>query len=129
MADFSELQASQPVKIAGAQSDGVETGFVSEYANALCASDLVSSGGGVQGSILVGTTATEAKAGASRLNNRKLLLVQPLDGRVYLGFSSAVTTSSGILVLKKQVFHVSIDDSTPVFLISSSSVNVRVAEV
>jgi hypothetical protein len=91
--------------------------------------DVINSSG-VEGAITVTTTAIEAKVGASRLVNRKLLTVfnngsQP----IYFGYNSTVTTASGTPIVKDQSASWDVGDGLGVWLIASSgSHNVRVTE-
>jgi hypothetical protein len=82
---------------------------------------------GLQSNISV-LAATEVKVGASRLANRKIVVIQPTDGSVFMGFSSGVTTASGIEVFKKQTIFVDVTDTGQVWLVANSSTNVRIGE-
>lgn len=79
--------------------------------------------------VSISTSATEAKVGGSKLTNRKLLVIQPLDNNLYWGFRSDVSTSNGFPLLKNQILTLSIDDATAVYLISGSgSIDVAIGE-
>lgn len=87
-------------------------------------------GDGVQGNITVGTTAVEAKVGASALTNRGNLSVQPKDNSVYYGYTNAVTTSTGTRIFKNQTVWFDVSDSTTVYLIADGAgKDVRITEV
>lgn len=92
--------------------------------------DLKANNQGVQGQIIVGTTAVEAKVGASTLANRQILTVQHLGNqRLYWGYTSAVTTSSGTEIFKNQLVTFEIELPLRVYLISDSSgQEVRITE-
>ena len=88
MADLSTLQSAQAVTIAGADSSGVESGFVNQYNAQLSTSDLLN-GTAVQSTLTVNTTAVECKVGATNLTNRKMLIIQAAGTNITFGFSSA----------------------------------------
>lgn len=71
--------------------------------------------GGVNGALTLTTAGTtyEAKVGASRLTNRKSLIITIQSAGVFWGYSSTVTTSTGQPTSNGQVLSFSIDpDST-----------------
>lgn len=82
--------------------------------------DAIDSGNGVQGSISVGTSAVEAKVGATRLSGRRFLSIQPQDQNIYWGFTSSVTTSTGTLLFKNGTAYFEITDEQAVYLIADS---------
>lgn len=83
--------------------------------------------GGVFAAQSVTTSAAEAKVGASRLTNRKLLVVTPTNGTVYWGLTSSVTVSNGTPIFKNQA--VTFAFEIAVFLIAASTVDCRIVEV
>lgn len=85
---------------------------------------------GVQGAITVGTTAVEAKVGASILTGRQILTVQHQGNqRLYWGFTSAVTTSTGTEIFKNQLVTFDVEAPVRIWLISDSAgQNVRITE-
>lgn len=87
-------------------------------------------GPSVNGALSVTDTATELKVGASVLDQRTVVTIQPLDGVVYFGFSSGVTASNGTKVFKGQFFALEAGDSETVFLVAESgqTVDVRITE-
>lgn len=82
-------------------------------------------GGGVYGAISTTTAnvAIEAKVGASRLTNRKLLVITVLSTGVYYGFDSSVTVSTGTPVANNQVltFNIDADSTFQIWLVSAST--------
>ena len=56
-----------------------------------------------QTSLSVGTTQVEAKVGTTALEERKVLTIQPLDGRVRVLFKSGLSATSGFLIYKRQI--------------------------
>lgn len=85
---------------------------------------------GVQGTLSVGTTSIEVKVGASRLEGRKTVTVYNSSNRVvYWGYTSAVTTSSGTPIEKKQLVTFDVGDNLSVYLIAETGTNeVRITE-
>jgi hypothetical protein len=130
MADLSTLDASGSVKIAGADSSGLETNFVNATSlGELKTSDIIT-GAGAEGALTVGTSAVEAKVGASALTNRKLLTIFNNSGStIYWGRTTSVTTSIGTPVYEKQFFTFDFSSDAPVYLIAGSAGNnVRITE-
>lgn len=113
-----------PVKITnGTTVVGVSTN------SELRSSDTVNNGG-VNGAITVGTSAVEAKVGALKLTNRKLLTIfHNGSGNLYWGYSNAVTTANGTQIFKNTMLALPVGDGTSVWLISSSAgQDVRITE-
>jgi len=125
MADLDNLQASQSVKIAGADSSGNETTFVNATTSGeIRASDVLNLGTGGQSQLNVGTTAVEVKVGASRLTNRKLVtLYNNSNSILYWGYSNTVTTASGTHIVKGQFISWEAGDAQSIFVISGSALN------
>lgn len=88
-------------------------------------------GPGVQGTISVGTTAVLLQVGASPLEDRKIVSIQPTGNQVYYGYTSAVTTSTGTRIFKDQLLQLEATDSLEVYLISNNAggIAVRITEV
>lgn len=87
-------------------------------------------GPGVSGSLNVTTSAAELKVNASALEDRKVVTIQPLDGDVYFGYDSSVTSSTGTKVFKGQYFPLEAGDQLTVYLVADSgTVDVRITEV
>lgn len=132
MADLSDIQAAEAVKIIGSGSTGTEGTPVSSSANGdLRVSDTLV-GSGTEGAITVGTSAVEARVGGAALSNRKLLTVyNNSNSTIYWGYTNAVTTSSGTPIEKSQLASWDISDASgaTVYLIAGSAGNnVRVTE-
>lgn len=129
MADLTELQASQSIKIAGADSSGVETNFVNATSNGeLKAADFLNVSI-TQSTLVVNGTGSpvEVKVGASRLANRKSVMIQAQGTNVIYGFSAA---SQPFTLANGSTITISIGDSVGVWIFRSSNgnVNVPVAE-
>ena len=130
MADLSNLDAAQTIKIAGANSSGIESTFVDATANNELKTADTLDNGGVNGAITVTTSPIEAKVGASVLPDRKMLTVYNNGNKtIYWGFDSSVSASNGTPIEKSQFFAWSVGQNTLIYLIADSgSQNVRITE-
>ncbi len=132
MADLTELQSSQSVKILGANPSGLETNPV----NSTTSGDLeVNDGirsGGVYGNINLPTanTSVEVRVGATRLLGRKNITIVPVDADVYWGYNSSVTPSTGTPLFKNQMLTIStVDDTAQIWVVcANSNKNIRATE-
>lgn len=85
---------------------------------------------GVQAALIVGTSATLLKVGASALVNRRYVTFQPKDTGVFWGYTSGVTTATGTEVFKDQYITLPCGAGVTVYLIATSaSKNVRIGEL
>lgn len=127
MADLTDIQATDVVRIVGATSTGLEqTPVNSSLAGDLYTRDMLA-GSGVQGAIALSTSAVEAKVGGSRVSSRKCLSIQPTNGVIYWGYLNTVTTTTGSPIFKNQSKTFAIGDA-PIYIIAAGSVDVRVTE-
>ncbi len=125
MSDFAK---NPPVQIVGALSDGTATVPVNSTASGeLRVAELLTQGG-VQGAVVVGTTAVAARVGALNFQNRKTLTVTPTDGKIYWGYTNAVTVASGSVIYKNQQVTFSAADTLTIWLIASVACDVRITE-
>lgn len=87
-------------------------------------------GPAVYGVLNVTTTAVEVKVGASVHTDRKVITIQPIDGEVYFGYDSSVTSSTGTKIFRGQVYPLEVGELLPVWIVSASgTVNTRITEV
>jgi len=130
MADLDLLDASQPTIIIGSDDTGVEQTPVSSTATGKLNVADKSNAGGVQGALSVGTSAVEAKVGASALTDRATLTIYNNSNSViYWGYTSGVTSSNGTPILKREFLTFEVGPSTSIFLIAASAGNdVRITE-
>lgn len=129
MSDLTDLQASQTVKIAGANpSTGVEDNFAQVDVNGQIFTKDVINGATQFQAISVTSSAVEAKGAATRLVNRKVVVVTPTNGTVYWGTTTSVTTITGTPIFKNQMVSISFTDNAPVYLVSAGTVDVRIIE-
>jgi len=131
MADLSFIQASQLVSLTGADSTGVETYVVNSTTNGELKTSDIGNNGGVNDAIVVGTSAVEAKVGSSVLAERKELIIYHNGShKLYFGFSSSVTTSNGVPILKDTMLAITVGPNTHIWLISDGTNNdIRIAEI
>lgn len=129
MADLTELQASQAVKIAGAgPASGVEDNWANVSANGdLFVRDAINISGQYRAQSVT-TSAAEALGAATILVNRKFISMTPTNGTIYWGFSNAVTTSTGTPIFKNQTMTIAVTDNVHIYVIAGSTTDVRVAE-
>lgn len=125
MADLDNLQASQSVKIAGADSSGNETSFVNATSTGeLCTSDIINTGTGVQSTLVVGTSAVEVKVGASNLVSRKnVTLFNSSNADIYWGYTNTVSISTGTIIFKNQFISWEVGDQQSIYVIAGSAAN------
>lgn len=131
MADISDIDAAQSVKVIGATSDGTESSPVMSNPNGKIMSADISDNGGVQASLTVGTGAVEVKVGGSALANRvEASVYNNSTSTIYYGYTSGVTTLTGTPISKKQHATFKVGPDTSIYLISGSSGNdVRITEI
>ena len=130
MADLTEIESSQSVKIMGSSSDGTEQTPVKSNGSGKLMSANISDDGGTEGALIVGIAAIEAKVGAAVLVDRVTLTVYNNSNSViYYGYTNGVTILSGTPILKKQLAVFDVGPGTTVYLISASAGNdTRVTE-
>ena len=126
MADLNNLQAAQTVKLAGSDSSGVETTFISSTLNGEIKSADILNVTVLQTTLIVNQSAApvEVKVGASPLVNRKSVLIQAQGSNVIYGFSSTVhpfTLANGSTIT------LAVGDGVRVWVDRSSVGNVNVA--
>lgn len=85
---------------------------------------------GTYGTISVGTTAVELKIGASILEGRDYVVIQPKGNSIFIGFDNSVTTSNGIEIKKNQTMHLAAGDNISIWAIATSgTIDVRLGEL
>lgn len=87
-------------------------------------------GPAVYGDIDATTTPIEVKVGASPLEDRQVVTIQPLDGVVYFGYDNSVTSLTGTKIFKGQIYPMEASDQLSVYIIAETgTVDVRITEV
>jgi len=76
---------------------------------------------GTQGELTVGTTAVEITVSASSKEGRQVVLLQPRDKGIYIGFDSGVTTSTGVEIFKKQIIPIPVGESATLYAIATGA--------
>lgn len=86
--------------------------------------------GGVQGSLIVGTTPIEVKVGVNRLTGRKVVtLYNNSNNVIYWGFTNSVSVLNGTPIEKKQFVQWNVGDITELWVVAdSSNNNTRITE-
>ena len=95
-------------------------------------------GPATQGTLsITDASVVEAKVGASALKNRKVVTVQPIDGKIYVYFgddtasapNSTTVGSDGLVVYKNAKESFEAGQQQPIYLLSvSGTVNVKLVE-
>jgi hypothetical protein len=76
-------------------------------------------------------TPIEIKVGATRSDGRRVISVQPLDGKVHLGYDNTVTSTKTFLtVTKNRFFQLEASDLLAIWMVADSgTVAVNISEV
>lgn len=108
-----------PVKI----TDGTDTALVTANSDLKVVDGLRNGGTYSSLSVPTANTPVEAKVGASRLTNRKCLIITPNNAGMFWGLDSSVTTTSGQPLSNGQsiTFEIDPDSSFAVFLVGSTN--------
>jgi len=87
-------------------------------------------GPAVYSNLNVSTTAVELKVGASSMEDRSIVTVQPINGDIYFGYDSSVTTLTGTKIFSGQFFPFEAKESLKIWVIAESgTVDCRITEV
>lgn len=125
MADISELQRTDAVRLVGANTDGSEQTPIGSTSNREILSHDVFDNGWITSTISIAAGATaELKVGASALVNRKGIFLQAKDKGITFGHSITVLPFDAF---KNQFFSLPIGDGTSVFIKNNGSASVDVA--
>jgi len=128
MADLALDNSALPVVLIGATNAGVTGTPVGSSANGdAFVRDSINTSS-LNAAISIATTAAEAKAGASRLTNRKFISITPTNGTVYWGSANTVTIANGTPIFKNQCVTMAFTDNVAVWLIGVATTDVRIVE-
>lgn len=88
----------------------------------------------IPASLTVGTTAIELKADTTRLDERRVVIVQPIDGDIYWCYrpptgGTAPTTANGFVIFQGQLVQLECSDLVTIWAVAAADVDVRVQEV
>ena len=78
-------------------------------------------GTGDQAQLTIGTTSVEGKAGGSPLTERKAVIFQARSSGIFFGWTSGVTTTTGIACVSGQVFVLPAGENNSIWFIASSA--------
>lgn len=127
MADLSDINAAQAVKVVGSSSSGVEQTPVKSSANGDLGVGDVLDNGGLDTVLALTTTPVEGKVGVSAKANRKYFIMEALDNGVKWGFSN---TTQSFDLFKSQLIMVPVGPNTSIwFKMSSGTGSVAIGEV
>lgn len=71
--------------------------------------------------VTVGTSAVALRVGGSNLADRQQIILQPKDNNIFIGYTSGVTTTTGLKLFKDQTVILPIGDQVTVWAISNGS--------
>jgi hypothetical protein len=81
------------------------------------------------GNLAVSTTPVLLKVGGSVYAERIEVIFRPIDGTVYMGFDSSVSSTTGIPVFKNEFVRMESGPLETIYLVTASgTVNVRIGE-
>lgn len=88
-------------------------------------------GPGIYKAISVTDTPQEVKVGASVLEERKVITLQPTNGAIYYGYDNLVSSTTGTKLLKNQWLQLEASYHLPVWVVADTGeiVDVRISEV
>jgi hypothetical protein len=76
---------------------------------------------GSYGELTVGTSAIEAKVGASPLDKRTYISIRPKDSGVYWGLDSSVTPTTGTRIFKNELLILPFDSALSLYLVADGT--------
>lgn len=131
MGDITSAEATEAVRVVGADPiTGAEQTPVGSTANGDLQTADVPNTAGAYATVNITTSAEELKVGGTALAGRKMVSIQPIDGKIYYGYDSSVTAANGTELAKKQIIVFTIGAGIPVYLVSSlGTVDVRIGEL
>jgi hypothetical protein len=125
MADLDFNQANQPVTLVGSD----ETFAADVTANNEVANSDIIRKEILDGSLTIGTTATEVKVGSQRLENRKFVFIYNNSNRKIYWGTTGVTVNNGSIIDKGEERIIRVDHNVPIFILSDfTNINVRIKE-
>lgn len=76
---------------------------------------------GTQGELTIGTTVVEITVSADSKEGRQIVLLQPKDKGIFIGFDNTVTTSTGIEIFKNQIIPINVGQSATLYAIATGA--------
>lgn len=127
MADINDINASEPVRIIGADSDGIETTPVNSTPNGELTTADVLAHGGLDTVLALTVTPTEGKVGGASKENRKYFIMEALSTNVKWGFTN---TTQSFDLFKSQLLMIPCGPDTKIwFKMSVGTGSVAIGEV
>ena len=130
MADLTDLQAAQTVKLVGSDAAGVETNSAKVSNNQDLGTSDIMNNGGIDRSLPLTTAAKLGVVnvdGVTPLVNRKYFIMEGLDTGIKWGFSA---TTQSFDIFKSQVIMVPCGPNTTIyFKMTTGTGNVAIGEV
>lgn len=128
MGDLNDINAAQSTKLVGASSDGTEETPISSTPNGELKIADTHNNGGLDTVISVTSgVPVELKVGASRLANRKYVIMEAIDAGIKWGFSN---TTQSFDLFKSQLIMVPIGEDTEIWFDSTAGTkDVAIAEL
>lgn len=95
MADLTDLQAAQTIKIAGSNTSDIETIYAKVSSNQdIGTADIVDTSG-IYGTLTVGTSPVQVKVGGSNLSSRKLITLDNTSNvTLFWGYDNSISTTT-----------------------------------
>lgn len=79
---------------------------------------------------IVGSTPVQLIVGTQPLTDRQAIIIQPINGNIYIGFNNIVSATTGWKLFNRQFILLPIGENIPVWAISDSgNVTVCIAEL
>lgn len=130
MADLDQLEAAEFVAVIGSDSTGNETNPVNATQKGeIRSAEMLRSGGNQASKSMIANTPIRAAVGASNLSGRKFLAVFAETNKLFWGFTSGVTVSTGFPIEKNAPATVfSAGDDCDIWLVSATTATVRIGE-
>lgn len=125
MADITDIQAAQTIKIVGSDSNGLEQTPIKSSGNGdLNSSDIVDTSG-IYGTLVVGSSPVEIKVGGSPLSYRKLITLDNTSNTtIYWGYNNSISTSTFAgRIFKDQQASWAIGPNVSIWVVASSPGN------
>lgn len=115
------------IQMGGKDSAGNLQAILTETTGEQYTKDIINVGG--QGRAQsVTTTAAEALGGATILAKRKFIQIRPTNGIIYWGFTTGVTTATGMPIYTNEPVTFAFTDAVHIYLIAAQTTDVRIVE-
>ena len=127
MADLTDLQAAETIKIAGANASNTETYAVNATPNGELTSCDILANGGVDILVSLTTAAVQLKVGGSPLANRKYVILEGQSNNIKWGFSN---TTQSFDIFRDQILMIPCGPNTTIWAkVTAGTGTIAVGEV